>query len=89
VRWTFLPGCGAGILFCEVKSVDGFHYTLTAWKTKKDLQKFVLSLIHRKAMKTFPKIATGTTTGYEIDKMLAWNEALLMWRKQQPITIDF
>ena len=81
VRWTFLPGCGAGILFCEVKSVDGFHYTLTAWKTKKDLQKFVLSLIHRKAMKTFPKIATGTTTGYEIDKMLAWNEALLMWRK--------
>ena len=24
-----------GTLFCEVKSVDGFHHTLTAWETKK------------------------------------------------------
>jgi hypothetical protein len=34
-------------------------------------------------------MATGSTIDYEIDKMPAWNEALLMWRKQQPITIDF
>ena len=60
----------AGILFCEVKSVGGFHHTLTAWKTKKDNRKFVLSPIHRKGMKIFPKVATGSTIGYEIDKML-------------------
>ena len=71
----------AGILFCEVKSVDGFHYTLTAWKTKKDMRKFVLSPVHQKAMKIFPKIATGSTIGYETDKMPTWDEALLMWRK--------
>ena len=71
----------AGILFCEVKSVDGFHHTLTAWKTKKDMQKFVLSPIHQKAMKIFPKIATGSTIGCKTDKMPTWGEALLMWRK--------
>ena len=72
----------AGILFCEVKSVDGFHHTLTAWKTKKDTRKFVLSPVHQKAMKIFPKIATGSTIGYETDKMPTWDEALLMLRKK-------
>ena len=74
-------GSSAGILFCEVKSVDGFHHTLTAWKTKKDMRKFVLSPVHQKAMKIFPKIATGSTIGYETDKVPTWDEALLMWRK--------
>ena len=54
---------------------------LTARKTKKDMSKFVLSLIHRKAMKIFPKSATGSTIGYETDTMPIWDEALLMWRK--------
>ena len=76
MRWTFLPGCGAGILFCEVKSVDGFHHTLTAWKTKKDMRKFGLSPIRRKAMKIFPKIATGSTIDYETDKIPTRDEAL-------------
>ena len=71
----------AGVIFCEVKSVDGFHHTLTVWETKKDMRKFVLSPIHRKAMKIFPKIATGSTNGYEADKMPSWHEALSIWRK--------
>ena len=70
-----------GVLFCEVKSVGGFHHTLTIWKTKKDMRKFVLSPIHRKAMKIFPKIATGSTNGYEADKMPGWHKALSTWRK--------
>ena len=78
-----------GVLFFEVKSVDGFHHTLTAWKTKKDMRKFVLSPIHRKAMKIFSKIATGSTIGYETDKMPSRDGALLKWGKQQSITIDF
>ena len=66
----------AGVLFFEVKSVDGFHHTLTIRKTKKDMRKFMLSLIHRKAMKIFPKIATGSTIAYEAVKMPSWHEAL-------------
>ena len=70
-----------GILFCEVKSVDGFHHTLAAWKTKTDMRKFVLSQVHQKEMKIFPKIATGSTIGYETDKMPTWDEALLLrWK---------
>ena len=71
----------AGILFCDARSVDGFHHTSIAWKTKKDMRKFVLSPTHRKVMKIFPKIAKGSTIGYETDKMPTWDEALLMWRK--------
>ena len=70
-----------GVLFCEVKSVDGFHHTLTIWKITKDMRKFVLSPIHKRAMKMFPKIATGSTIGYEADKMPGWDEALSTWRK--------
>jgi len=70
----------AGVLFCEVKSVDGFHHTLTVWETKKDMRKFVLSSTHRKAMKMFPKIAKGSTIGYKADKMPSWDEALSIWR---------
>ena len=70
-----------GVLFCEVKSVDGFHHTLTAWETKHDMKKFVFSPIHRKAMRVFPKIATGSTIRYETDKMLSWDEAVEIWRK--------
>ena len=70
-----------GVLFCEVKLVDGFHHTLTVWETKKDMRKFVLSLIHTRAMKIFPKIATGSTIGYKTDKMPSWGEALSIWRK--------
>ena len=70
-----------GVLFCEVKSVDGFHHTLTAWETKKDMKNFVFSPIHRKAMRVFRKIATGSTIRYETDKMPSWDEALEIWRK--------
>ena len=49
----------AGVLFCEVKSVDGFHHTSTVWETTKDMRKFMLPPIHRKAMKIFSKIAKG------------------------------
>jgi hypothetical protein len=45
------------------------------------MRKFVLSPIHRKAMKIFPKIATGSTIGYEANKMPGWDEALAIWRQ--------
>ena len=71
----------AGVLFFGAKSVDGFHHTLTAWKTKKDMRKFVLSPTHREAMKIFSKIATGSTINYQTDRVPSWDEALLKWRE--------
>jgi len=71
----------AGVLFCEVKSVDGFHHTSTVWETKKDMRKFVLSPIHMRAMKIFLKITTGSTICYKTDKMPSWGETLSIWQK--------
>ena len=70
-----------GVLFCEVKSVDRFHHTLTVWETKKDMRKFVLSPIHMRAMKIFLKITTGSTICYKTDKMPSWGETLSIWQK--------
>ena len=79
-----------GVLFCEVKSVGGFHHTLTIWKTKKDMRKFVLSPIHRKAMKIFPKIATGSTIVImKPIKCQAGMRRLRYGGNQPSITIDF
>jgi len=33
-------------------------------------------------MKVFPKIATGSTIGYEADEIPSWSEALENWRTQ-------
>ena len=71
-----------GVLFCEVKTVNGFHHTFTAWETKKDMKQFVSSPLHLKAMKVFPKIATGSTIGFEADEIPSWNEVLEVWRTQ-------
>tara|TARA_B100001093_G_scaffold109630_1_gene101891 strand:- start:273 stop:605 length:333 start_codon:yes stop_codon:yes gene_type:complete len=71
----------AGILFCDARSVDGFHYTLIAWKTKKDMRKFVLSATHRKVMKIFLKIASDSTIDYETDRVPRWGKALLKWKE--------
>jgi len=45
------------------------------------MQKFMLSPIHRKAMKIFAKIAAGSTIGFEADKMPSWDEAFSIWWK--------
>jgi hypothetical protein len=71
----------AGILFCDARSVDGFHHTSIAWKTKKDMRKFVLSPTHRKVMKIFLKIARDSTIDYETDRVPRWGKALLKWKE--------
>jgi hypothetical protein len=46
------------------------------------MKQFVSSPLHLKAMKVFPKIATGSTIGFEADEIPSWNEALEVWRTQ-------
>jgi hypothetical protein len=47
-------------------------------ENKKGYEEICVVTIHRKAMKISPKIATGSTIGYETDKMPSWDEALDM-----------
>ena len=64
-----------GNLFCEVKRINGYQCTLTAWEDKNIMREFMKSGTHLKAMKSFHKIATGRTYGYESETMPTWAEA--------------
>jgi len=64
-----------GNLFCEVKRVGGFQCTLTAWETKDAMLNYLRSGAHLTAMKSFHKIATGRTYGFESHSIPTWDEA--------------
>ncbi len=68
----------AGNQFCEVKRIQGYQCTLTAWDSRETMLEFMRSGIHLKAMKSFHKIATGKTYGFESDNIPNWEEAFNM-----------
>ena len=65
-----------GILFWEVKTIKGWHHTLTVWETPKHMMAYRKSPSHLKAMKAFPSIAVGKVHGYGASKVPTWEEAL-------------
>lgn len=64
-----------GNLFCDVRRIDGHQCTLTAWKDRAAMLEFMRSGVHLSAMKSFHKIATGKTYGFESDVIPDWTEA--------------
>lgn len=64
-----------GNLFCQVKKINGYQCTLTAWESREHMLVFMRSGVHIKAMKSFHKIATGKTFGYESDTIPDWKTA--------------
>jgi hypothetical protein len=64
-----------GNLFCEVKRINGYQCTLTAWNDRNTMLEFMRSGIHLKAMKSFHKIATGKTYGFESESIPNWSDA--------------
>jgi hypothetical protein len=71
-----------GNLFCEVRRINGYQCTLTAWEDKAIMREFMKSGVHLQAMKSFHKIATGKTYGYESDAIPTWKEAFELLDKQ-------
>jgi hypothetical protein len=67
-----------GNLFCEVKKINGYQCTLTAWENTQLMHEFLRKDTHQKAMKSFHKIATGKTYGYQSDTIPSWDEAYLL-----------
>jgi len=64
-----------GNLFCEVKNIQGFQCTLTAWESREVMLEFLRSGPHLKAMKAFNKIAVGKTFGYSASAIPNWEDA--------------
>lgn len=67
-----------GNLFCEVKKVNGYQCTLTAWESREQMLTFMRSGIHLQAMQQFHKIATGKTYGYETEQVPTLEEAFAL-----------
>jgi hypothetical protein len=64
-----------GILFSQVKRMDGYQCTLSAWESRDHMLKYMRSGAHLTAMKSFHKIATGKTYGYETESIPSWPDA--------------
>jgi hypothetical protein len=64
-----------GILFSEVKRINRYQCTLTAWESRDHMLQFMRNGVHLKAMKAFNKIATGKSYGYESDEIPTWEQA--------------
>ncbi len=67
-----------GNLFCEVKRINGYQCTLTAWEDKDAMRAFMKTGTHLEAMRLFHKIATGKTYGFESEDVPAWSDAFAL-----------
>ena len=50
-----------GNLFCVTKKIDTYYHTITAWKNRDMMMKYLTGKAHSKAMKNFSLIGTGST----------------------------
>jgi len=64
-----------GNLFCEVRRIKNYQCTLSAWSSRNAMLDYLRSETHLKAMKAFPKIATGKSYGTEAESVPSWEEA--------------
>ena len=71
-----------GNVYCQTKSRDGVHHTLTVWDSRESMRKFMFSGAHAQAMKILKEVANLETTkvyGYESDEIPTWEQALQEW----------
>ena len=71
-----------GVLFAEVRRVLGVEHTLTVWKSRSDMQRFLYSGILKRAIASFRSIATGSTFGYESNIAPTCDEAIQRWKTE-------
>ena len=70
-----------GCLFCEAKTLNGYHHTFTVWQDKASMMKYRASPAHRKTMKVYSKVADhGKVYGYEANSIPSWADALRGWQ---------
>ncbi len=64
-----------GNLFCEVRRIQNYQCTLTAWTSREAMLDYLRSGTHLKAMKAFKRIATGKSFGFASEVVPSWDEA--------------
>jgi hypothetical protein len=63
------------------KKKDSYYHTITAWKNRDMMMKYLTGKAHSKAMKNFSLIGTGSTYGYEGNQIPSWEEAIITWKE--------
>jgi hypothetical protein len=67
-----------GNKYCQVRRIEGYQCTLTAWDDRESMLVFLHEGPHLKAMKAFHRIATGKTYGFESDVVPTWENAFVL-----------
>ncbi len=70
-----------GNVLTDTRTVRGVHHTLTVWTSETAMKRYLYRGAHRKAIKAFPSIATGTTCGFHTDDIPSWEVALEYWER--------
>lgn len=70
-----------GSLSVRTKTIDGVHHTISAWRDKAAMRRYLTRPRHLAAIKVFSWIATGETVGFEAETVPDWPEARAIWER--------
>jgi hypothetical protein len=68
-----------GNLFAQARTINGIHHTVSAWRDVAAMKAYLSSGPHLAALKTYRKIATGKTLGFEAETIPDWSEVHALW----------
>ena len=72
----------AGNISVDARTIEGVHHTLSSWTDRAAMRAFLTKGQHAKAMRVFPKIATGKTFGFTAAEIPDWAEVHRLWRER-------
>lgn len=80
---SMLQAQGApGNLRAEARAINGVQHTLTVWTDRAAMRRFIVTGAHAQAMRAFPQIATGSTFGFETDRVPDWGDVHQLWQER-------
>ncbi|MEO0329024.1 MAG: hypothetical protein AAF217_10560 [Pseudomonadota bacterium] len=71
-----------GNISATSRQINGVHHTLSVWRDREAMRKYLVARTHLKAMKLFPKIATGKTIGFQSHSIPDWSEVHAIWQER-------
>lgn len=61
-----------GNVSAEARQINGVHHTLSVWQDRDLMRRYLRSGPHLRAMRVFPRIATGSVAGFHASQAPAW-----------------
>ena len=82
IRSMMQAQAAPGNLRAEARAIGGVQHTLTVWTNRTAMRRFLITGAHVKAMRAFPRIATGSTFGFETDTVPDWGDIHRLWHER-------